>query len=275
MTDVQIGFLGVGILLVLIACRVPIALALISVSFGGIATLVSFKAAWGALGVLPYSFIASWHLSSIPMFVLMGFICFHAGLTGGLFRAARMWLSALPGGLAVAGVLGCAGFAAVTGSSIACSAAMGRIAAPEMLRHNYDEGLATGSIAAGGTIGALIPPSILFILYGIIAKVQVSHLFFAGMVIGVITTFAYAAVIVIRVMLNPALAPRTDEQISWGQRFLALREIWPVLLLVLGVFGGLFAGVFTPTEAGGVGRQCRWRLRLCDGQLLCVVCGHR
>ncbi len=253
LTDIQIGFAGIAVLLTLIALRVPIALALISVSFTGISILVSSKAAWGALGVIPYSFTATWHLSSIPMFVLMGFFCYHAGLTTGLFKAARMWLSALPGGLAVAGVLGCAGFAAVTGSSIACAAAMGRIAAPEMLKYRYDPGLATGTIAAAGTIGALIPPSILFILYGIIAKVQVSQLFLAGTVIGLITVVAYTLVIVVRVMLNPALAPAVEEHIGWAERFAVLREVWPVLVLVLGVFGGLFAGIFTPTEAGGVG----------------------
>jgi len=253
LTDIQIGFAGIAVLLTLIALRVPIALALISVSFTGISFLVSSKAAWGALGVIPYSFTATWHLSSIPMFVLMGFFCYHAGLTTGLFKAARMWLSALPGGLAVAGVLGCTGFAAVTGSSIACAAAMGRIAAPEMLKYRYDPGLATGTIAAAGTIGALIPPSILFILYGIIAKVQVSQLFLAGTVIGLITVVAYTLVIVVRVMLNPALAPAVEEHIGWAERFAVLREVWPVLVLVLGVFGGLFAGIFTPTEAGGVG----------------------
>ncbi|MFN3526054.1 MAG: TRAP transporter large permease [Paracoccus sp. (in: a-proteobacteria)] len=253
MTDIQTGFAGIAILLALIAMRVPIALALISVSFGGIALIVSPQAAWGSLAVIPYNFTATWHLSSIPMFVLMGFFCYHAGLTTGLFRAARMWLSALPGGLAVAAVFGCAGFAAVTGSSIACAAAMGRIAVPEMLRYRYDPGLATGTVAAAGTIGALIPPSILFILYGMIAQVQVSQLFLAGLVIGLITAVAYTLVIVIRVMLNPELAPRTDEQISWADRFAALREVWPVLVLVLSVFGGLFAGIFTPTEAGAIG----------------------
>ncbi len=253
LTDIQIGFYGIGLLLTLIALRVPIAVALISVSFGGIAIIVSPQAAWGSLAVIPYNFTASWHLSSIPMFVLMGFICYHAGLTNGLFRAARMWLSALPGGLAVAAVFGCAGFAAVTGSSIACAAAMGRIAVPEMLRYRYDPGLATGTVAAAGTIGALIPPSILFILYGMIAQVQVSQLFLAGLVIGLITAFAYTLVIVVRVTLNPALAPKTDEPIRWADRFGALREVWPVLLLVLSVFGGLFAGIFTPTEAGAIG----------------------
>lgn len=182
-----------------------------------------------------------------------GVFCFHAGLTKGLFGAARLWLSALPGGLAIAGVLGCAGFAAVTGSSVACAAAMGRIAVPEMLRYRYDPGLATGSIAAAGTIGALIPPSILFILYGIIVKVQVGQLFLGGLVVGLLTAAGYSAVIMLRVWRNPELAPAIVEHISWRARFVALGDVWPVLVLILGVFGGLFAGVFTPTEAGGVG----------------------
>tara|TARA_R110002124_G_scaffold166713_1_gene334017 strand:+ start:4278 stop:5585 length:1308 start_codon:yes stop_codon:yes gene_type:complete len=253
MTDVQIGYAGVGILLALIAMRVPIGLSLITVSFGGIYILVGARPAFGALGVFPYTFAATWHLSSIPMFVLMGFFCFHAGLTKGLFGAARLWLSALPGGLAIAGVLGCAGFAAVTGSSIACAAAMGRIAVPEMLRYRYDPGLATGSIAAAGTIGALIPPSILFILYGIIVKVQVGQLFLGGLAVGLLTAAAYSAVIMLRVLRNPELAPKADEQITWKMRMIALIDVWPVLVLILGVFGGLFAGIFTPTEAGAVG----------------------
>lgn len=253
MTDVQIGYAGVALLLALIALRAPIGLALICVSFGGIWLLVGERAAFGALGVFPYAFAATWHLSSIPMFVLMGFFCFHAGLTKGLFGAARLWLSALPGGLAIAGVLGCAGFAAVTGSSVACAAAMGRIAVPEMLRHRYDPGLATGSIAAAGTIGALIPPSILFILFGIIAKVPVGQLFLGGLAVGLLTAAAYSAVIMLRVLRNPQLAPKIEEEISWKMRFVALGGVWPVLVLIFGVFGGLFAGVFTPTEAGGIG----------------------
>ncbi len=253
MTDVQIGYAGVAVLLALIAFRVPIGLALISVSFGGIFILVGERPAFGALGVFPYAFSATWHLSSIPMFVLMGFFCFHAGLTKGLFGAARLWLSALPGGLAIAGGLGSAGFAAVTGSSVACAAAMGRIAVPEMLRYRYDPGLAAGSIAAAGTIGALIPPSILFILYGIIVKVQVGQLFLGGLAVGLLTATAYSAVIIVRVVRNPDLAPPIAEEISWKMRLVALADVWPVLVLVLGVFGGLFAGVFTPTEAGGVG----------------------
>jgi tripartite ATP-independent transporter DctM subunit len=232
---------------------VPIGVSLIGVSFFGIWVLVGDRAAWGSLGVIPYSFAASWHLSSVPMFLLMGFLCYHAGLTKGMFDAARMWLSRLPGGLAIATVFGAAGFAAVTGSSVACAAAMGRIAVPEMMRHRYAPSLATGTVAAAGTIGALIPPSILMILYGIIAEVPISQLFLGGVGAGLLTTFGYIAVIVIRAKLNPELAPPLHEEVTFRDKILALRETWPVFLLMLGVFGGLFSGAFTPSEAGAVG----------------------
>lgn len=253
MTDVQIGFAGIGLLLTLIALRVPIGVSLIGVSFGGIWLLVGERAAFGALGIIPYSMTATWQLSSIPMFLLMGFFCFHAGLTKGLFDAAKVWLSGLPGGLAIASVFGAAGFAAVTGSSVACAAAMGRIAVPEMLRQGYDTSLATGTVAAAGTIGALIPPSILMILYGIIAEVPINQLFLGGIGAGLITAFGYVVVIMLRATLQPETAPRLTEKVPMPERLRALREIWPVLLLVFGVFGGLFGGIFTPTEAGAVG----------------------
>ncbi len=253
MSDVQIGFAGIALLLALIALRVPIAVSLIGVSFGGIWLLVGERAAWGILGVIPYEFAATWQLSSVPMFLLMGFFCFHAGLTKGLFDAARMWLSRLPGGLAIATVFGAAGFAAVTGSSVACAAAMGRIAVPEMMRHRYAPSLATGTVAAAGTIGALIPPSLLMILYGIIAQVPISSLFLGGVGAGLLTLVGYIVVIVVRAKMVPELAPPIHEHVGWSERLWALRETWPVLLLMAGVFGGLFSGAFTPTEAGAVG----------------------
>lgn len=183
----------------------------------------------------------------------MGFICYHTRLTQGLFNAAQIWLSNLPGGLAIASVFGCAGFAAVTGSSVACSAAMGKIAVPEMMRNRYSAELATGTVAAAGTIGALIPPSILMIFYGIISRQSVSSLFLGGLVVGIITLFAYIAVILIRVKLNPDLAPPVKIEATRAEKIKALGQTWPVLLIVIGVFAGLFGGAFTPTEAGAIG----------------------
>src|SRR5690606_35894634 len=151
-------------------------------------------------------------------FLLMGFVCYHAGITKGLFEAARLWLSRLPGGLAVATVFGAAGFAAVTGSSVACAAAMGRIAVPELVRYRYDVRLATGSVAAAGTIGALIPPSILLIIYGLFAQVPISHLFLGGFGAGFLTVVGYVLVIVLRAKLNPELAPHVEETPSFSER---------------------------------------------------------
>ena len=253
MSNIEIGYTGIVVLLVLIGLRIPIGPALIGVSFGGIWAMVGSKAAWGALGIIPWNFTATWQMSSVPMFLLMGFLCYHAGLTKGLFNAARLWLARLPGGMAIAAVFGASGFAAVTGSSVACAAAMGRIAVPEMMRQRYDAAFATGTVAAAGTIGALIPPSILLILYGIVAQVPVGKLFMGGVGAGLLTAFGYCVMIVIRARLNPALAPQVTERSSLSERMAALVEVWPVLLLMAGVMGGLFLGVFTPTEAGAAG----------------------
>lgn len=249
----DIGLIGLAALLVLILLRMPIGIALVAVSFIGIWSLLNLRAAWGILTAVPYDFGSKWSLTSVPMFLLMGFCCYHAGLTRGLFEAARKWMAGLPGGLAVATVFGAAGFSAVTGSSVACAAAMGRIAVPEMMRNRYDPTLATGTVAAAGTIGALIPPSILLILFGIFAQVPISKLFVGGVGAGLLTAAGYIAVIMIRAKLNPSLAPKVEETSTFGEKMAALGDTWPVLLLVFGVFGGLFAGFFTPTEAGAIG----------------------
>ncbi len=253
MTERQIAGMFIAVLLVMILMRIPIGISLIAVSFGGLSSMFNWNIAWGSLGIVPYSFANSWVLSSIPAFLFMGFICYHTRLTQGLFNAAQIWLSNLPGGLAIASVFGCAGFAAVTGSSVACSAAMGKIAVPEMMRHRYSAELATGTVAAADTIGALIPPSILMILYGIISRQSVSALFLGGLVVGLITLFAYIALIIVRVKLNPDLAPPVKISATRAEKIKALGQTWPVLLIVVGMFTGLLSGVFTPTEAGAIG----------------------
>lgn len=253
MSDLQISMAFIGLLFLLILLRFPIGVSLIAVSFLGIGQALNWNVAWGALGIVPHQFASSWVLSSVPTFLFMGFICYHTQLTQGLFEAARVWLSRLPGGLAVASVFGCSGFAAVTGSSVACAAAMGRVAVPEMVSRGYDVRLATGTVAAAGTIGALIPPSILLILYGIIAQVPINELFLAGISVGLLTMAAYVALIIIRVKLDPSFAPQVDDRVTSAERVAALLNVWPVLLIVIGVFGGLFSGYFTPTEAGAIG----------------------
>lgn len=253
MTDAGIGLLGILALLVLIAANMHIGIALILVSYVGLVALVGSQAAWGMLEVVPYTFISNWTLSSVPMFVFMGYICFKADLTRGLFDAARLWLARLPGGLAIASIFGCSGFAAVTGSSLACAAAMGKVAVPEMLRHGYNAQLATGTVAAAGTVGALIPPSILLIVFGVVAQVSINDLFLGGIGAGIATAVIYVAVVLLRVTLKPSLAPSVTERVSWSEKFIALKGALPVLLLIVGVLGGLFGGLFTATQAGAVG----------------------
>jgi len=246
---------------------VPIGIALIGVSFGGLWILMGSRVAWGSLSIIPYQFTSSWILSSIPMFLFLGFISYHTQLTRGMFHAARIWLSALPGGLAIASIFGSAGFAAVSGSSIACSAAMGRIAIPEMMKHRYHPELATGTVAVAGTIGALIPPSIILILYGVIAQISITDLFLGGISAGLLTALGYVIVVLVRVWLNPDLAPDRDPGVTWSEKLLALKGTWPILLIMLGIFGGLFGGIFTPTEAGAVGAFLACLVALVSGQL--------
>jgi tripartite ATP-independent transporter DctM subunit len=250
--NVTVGFWGVAVLVLLLIGRVPVALALMAVSFGGITFLVGLEPAFGIVMNTPYSFVASWTMSAVPMFLLMGFLAFHAGLTTGLFEAAKVVLRRIPGGLAISAVFACSGFAAVSGSSLACAAAMGRIAIPEMVAAGYRPSVACGSVAAGGTIGALIPPSILMIIYGIIAETSVTQVFVGGIGIGILTAISYVAVILLISWLRPDLIPRHIAEAGAGS-VRTLLAIWPILALIALVFGGLFSGFFSATEAGAVG----------------------
>jgi len=253
LSPVAIGFASLGAVLVLLALRTPIGVALGLTSFVGIGLLRGFPVAVGTLRSMPFEFAANWELSAIPMFLLMGAVVYHSGVSESLFRAARLWLGRLPGGLAVATNFACAGFAAASGSSIATSAAMGRIAIPEMVRQGYDKGLATGVVASAGTLGALIPPSILFILYGIFAEQSITKLLIAGIFPGLLTAVTYAGMILLRCSLVPGLAPKAAIVVDRAEKFRALAAVWPLLLLVLGIIGGLYSGVVTPTEAGAFG----------------------
>lgn len=253
MSALDIGILGTVILLALILMRLPIGLSLMAVSFGGIWAATNFVAAWGIVKAIPFQFTANWSFSAVPMFLLMGYIAGHAGLTNGLFDSMRILLRRLPGGLAVATVGATAMFAAASGSSVATGAAMARIAVPPMLRSGYDRGLATGTVAASGTLGSLIPPSILIILYGIFTEQSIGTLFVAAFIPGIVSVLIYMGMIVVRVWLNPELAPRDTAPVPPGAPTAALMEVWPLPVLIVGVLGGIFAGAVTPTEAGAVG----------------------
>ncbi|MBS8227953.1 TRAP transporter large permease [Vannielia litorea] len=253
MTNLEIGIAGVVAALVLIAIRVPIGLALGLVSIAGIGIMFNMNVAWGMISATPFDYVGQWELSAAPMFLLMGFICSSTDMTRGLFLALRLYLARLPGGLAITSVGACAFFAAASGSSVATASAMSRMAVPEMLDNGYDRGLATGTIAASGTLGSLIPPSVLLILYGVYAQVSVGQLFMAGFIPGLISALIYMGMIMIRVKLKPSLAGDVEINPTPEERREAFRDVWPLPTLILVVLGGIFSGIFSPTEAGALG----------------------
>lgn len=249
----DIGMVGIASVIIMILMRMPVGIALSLVSFVGIGFATNLNAAIGMLRAVPYQFIANWSFSAVPMFLLMGFIASNAGLTSGLFRMMRLMLHRVPGGLACSTVGACALFAAASGSSVATAAGMGRIAIPEMRKAGYDIGLATGCVAAAGTLGSLIPPSVILVIYGVFTQAPIGQLFIAGFLPGMLTAVIYIVMIMVRVRLNPSLAPSTKTELASGELWGAIRESWPLPVLVIGVIGGIYAGVMTPTEAGAVG----------------------
>lgn len=253
MDRIEIGFMGIAFLLGLIGIRVPIGAAMGGTAFVGIWAMMGWRPAVGIAKAVPFHLIGDWNLSAVPMFLLMGFIAVEAGLTRGLFGAARVLLYWLPGGLASSTTVASALFSSASGSSVATAAAFSRIAVPEMLNAGYNRGLATGSVAAAGTLGALIPPSILMIVFGMLLDTPIKALFIAGVIPGLLTAFMFLLLITVRSYLNPSLAPSVKVEISKAEKRELIKDAWPLPVLVLGVMGGIFAGIFTATEAGAAG----------------------
>jgi tripartite ATP-independent transporter DctM subunit len=251
--NVTLGLAGLAVLFVLLALQVPIAIAMIAVAFVGVWLMLGLAPAIGVLANTPYEFIASWTLSAVPMFLLMGFIAFHGGLTSGLFDAAKLGLRKVPGGLGIAAIVACSGFASVCGSSLATAASLGRIAIPEMVRAGYKPSFATGALAAGGTIGALIPPSILMIIYGVFSETSVTAVFMGGITVGLLTALSYIIVIVLVALFRKDIIPAKAEGLEELDARQVMLNVWPILALIVLVFGGLFSGLFTATEAGAIG----------------------
>jgi tripartite ATP-independent transporter DctM subunit len=256
MSTLTLSLGSLAFILLLIGLRVPIGVSMASVAFVGFWYLRDLNVALSVLRDTPFVFAASWDLSAIPMFLLMGAVAGNSGIGTALFRAAVAWFGKLPGGLAVATNWASAGFGAASGSSVAAAAVMARLAVPEMLKHKYDKGLATGVCASGGTLDALIPPSISFVIYGIFAEVSIVKLLLAGILPGILTATVYMMMIIGRAWLNPSLAPPVefpDRAALWRERWASLAEIWPIVVLILGVIGGLYTGIVTPTEGGAAG----------------------
>jgi tripartite ATP-independent transporter DctM subunit len=247
-----VGVLGILCLLVLMAFGMPIAFSMGLVGFAGYCNLMGINAGLGQLQTVPFSVVSEYLLSVVPLFLLMGHFSFHSGLSQDLYDTSYKWLGQYPGGLAMATVGGCATFAAVSGSSVATAATMGMVALPGMKKYNYSPRLALGSIAAGGTIGILIPPSIVFILYGIMTEQSIGKLFLAGFFPGLLTIFLYFITILILVKLNPKMGP-PGPKTNLKAKFFSLRHTWGMLFLFLLIMGGIYLGFFTPTEAGAVG----------------------
>ena len=247
---------SLGLMLLLLALRFPIGVAMGIVAFLGFWYVRNVNVALSVLRDTPFVFAANWDLSAIPMFLLMGAVAGNSGIGTALFRAALAWFGWMPGGLAVATNWACAGFGAASGSSVAAAAVMARLAIPEMLKHKYDKGLATGVCASGGTLDALIPPSIAFVIYGIFAEVSIVKLLIAGILPGILTAVVYMLMIMLRCWHNPSLAPPIlydDRQALWRERWASLAQVWPIVVLIMGVIGGLYSGIVTPTEGGAAG----------------------
>ncbi len=252
MSGLEIGGIGFAALLVLLALRIPIGVAMLTVGMIGYVTITGVAPLLSYLKAEMYWRFTTFDLSVVPLFVLMGQFAAKAGLSQALFRAANVWLGHHRGGIAMAAVGGCAGFGAISGSSLATAATMGQVALPELKRYNYSGSLATGALAAGGTLGILIPPSVVLIIYAILVEANIATLFQAAFIPGILAALGYMATIAIQVRINPEAGP-AGPRATRQERWAALYDIWPVLVIFVLVMGGIYIGFFTPTEGAGVG----------------------
>ena len=252
LTPAMTGYVGMIIMVILLFSGIPIGIVMALIGFGGMAYLASPEAGLGQLGSVPFVTASNYSFCVVPLFILMGSFAYYTGLGKDVYNTVNKWLGHLPGGLAMATVGGCAGFAAISGSSVATAATMGTVALPEMKRFNYSDALATGCLAAGGSIGILIPPSVVLLIYGILTNISISELFIAGLLPGITQAILYLVMIYILCRKYPHLGPK-GEQHQIGDKIKSLKDTWGILFLFVLVMGGLYAGIFTPTEAGGIG----------------------
>ena len=252
MTPIQLGLVGCGLLLLLLVCSMPVAFVMALAGVIGFAMVVSTPASLSMMTVELFDTFSSYSLTVIPLFVFMGQIAFHAGISRRLFHAAYCWLGTLRGGLAMSTVGACAGFGAICGSGPATAATMASVALPEMKRYHYDMELASGTVAAGGSLGMLIPPSVVFIVYGILTEQSIGKLFMAGVMPGILIAVMFCITIYILCRRRPHLGPAA-EGITWAMRGKSLTGVIETLVLFVVIIGGMFVGLFTPTEAAAVG----------------------
>lgn len=264
------GILGFVAALFLIGLRVPVAVAMGIVGIAGAALIESWSTVAFVLGTAPFQAVFPYGLSVVPLFVFMGVFAARAGLSRNLYEGVYVFVGHRKGGLAMATVGACAAFGAICGSSLATAATMSKVAMPEMRRRGYADTLASASVAAGGTLGVLIPPSIIIIVYALLTEQSIGALFAAALVPGLVGTALYMAAVAVQVHMNPRLGP-AGERFTWGQRLHALRRVWDVALLFTVVIGGIYAGFFSPTEAAAVGAAGAFLFALARRQLTWTI----
>ena len=252
MTGIAAGLTGFAALLALMAVRIPIAVAMLATGIAGYGLVNGWVPLLAYLKTNTYYQFSTYSLSVIPLFVLMGEFATRAGMSRALYRAAAAFLGHLRGGLAMASIGGCAAFGAICGSSLATAATMGQVALPEMRRYGYSGALATGSLAAGGTLGILIPPSVILVLYALMTEQSIAKMFVAAMVPGVLAAVGYMIAVAVYVRLRPDAGPAAAPA-SWAERVASLKETWTIILIFGVVIVGMYRGWFTPTEGAAVG----------------------
>jgi len=249
---VTAALVGFALLIAISLAGIPIAVSMLGIGFAGFGLIQGWPAASFMVSQIAYETVQNYGLSVLPMFVLMGAFINHSRLSNELYDAANAFLGHRRGGLAMATIVACGGFAAVSGSSVATAATMGKVSVPSMLARGYSPALATGSVAAGGTLGILIPPSVVMVIYGILTNTDIGKLFVAGILPGIVGILLYVAAVKYSVWRNPDAGPPADRK-NWPERWRALGRVWAVALLFALVIGGMYVGAFTPTEASGIG----------------------
>lgn len=267
MSEALLGILLILTLFLLLAIGMEVALSLGLVGLIGLLYLKGWTVAASIIGSVAWTNSTSFSFIAVPLFIFMSAILLHSGIGASLYTAVSRWVSFLPGGLAVASVFACAIFGAVCGSSVATAATIGLIAIPEMEKRGYDRQLTYGSLAAGGTLGILIPPSIPMIIYGVMTETSVGQLYIAGVIPGILLAILFSAYIIIRCTIHPQLAPRSKEAIRWADRARSLGEAAPMVGLIFVVLGTMYLGVVTPTEAAALGASASLVLSACYGRL--------
>ena len=267
MTNFELAIWSFPALLVLVFLRAPIALAMIGVGVTGTYLVIGTPMmTLNQLKTLTYGTFSNYSFSIIPLFLLMGQFATLSGMSTSLFKAAESFLGHRKGGVAMSAVGACAGFGAICGSSLATAATMGQVALPEMRRYGYPDSLSTGALAAGGTLGILIPPSVILVIYAILAEQNIAKLFVAAFIPGILAAIGYMIAISIWVRVRPNAATVTPR-VPWGQRMIMIGKVWPVILIFLAVVGGIYAGIFTPTEAAAVGAAGTFLVALFSGEM--------